>query len=349
MAGSFSIRNQFLDVVEWLDNKESRIVYKYQRSVSNNEMKVGSTLVVRESQVAIFIKNGQFADVFSPGSYELNTDSLPILSTLKAWKFGFKSPIISDLYFVNTKQFIDIKWGTKNPIPLRDKDFGIVRVRAFGTFSFKVVEPLVFLREIFGTNRSYDIDSINEFLKSIIITKFSDAVAETSVPVIDLATQYNELGKVIIDDVNEECKTFGVELQRFNVENISLPDHVEKLIDEKTGMNIVADDMDQYRQYQTVGALRDAAKNQQGVGLMGAGVGFGFTKMMNESMRETDISTKTVVKIKCLSCGTLCDEKAKFCPECGNSMLTKKKCPKCNSEYEGNPKFCPECGNKFEG
>ena len=185
------IKSQFIDVIEWSDTTTDTMVYCF--PVQNKEIKMGAQLTVRESQAAIFVNEGQVADVFGPGRYELSTQNMPVLTKLKSWKYGFDSPFKADVYFVNTKQFTDQKWGTSNPIMMRDREFGIIRLRAFGIFSFRVSEPVVFLKEIFGTNQVFDTDSITGQLKRSLISGISDLLGETNIAAIDLARFYEGL------------------------------------------------------------------------------------------------------------------------------------------------------------
>ena len=218
---------------------------------------------------------GQAADVFTPGRYTIEGGNTPILSKLGAWKYGFNSPIKSEVYFVNTKQFTDSKWGTANPIPLRDADFGIVRLRAFGAYSLRVSDPQIFVKEIAGTNGHFQVDDIDGQLKRAIVTEFSDALGELKIPALDLAAQYKELGDAIRGKINEDFKTYGLEVTKFYVENISLPEEVEAAMDKRASMGALGN-VDNYMKFQAADALRDAAQNEGGGAGLGAGLGAGF-------------------------------------------------------------------------
>ena len=186
------LKGELIDIIEWLDESTDTMVYRFERY--NNEIKNGAQLIVRESQTAVFVNEGQIADVFGPGRYELTTANLPILATLQGWKYGFNSPFKCEVYFVNTKRFTDLKWGTMNPIPLRDNDFGIVRVRAFGTYGMRIADPGTFLKEVSGTNWEFTTDQITNQLRNFIVSAFTETVAEQKIPVLDLAAQYSEMG-----------------------------------------------------------------------------------------------------------------------------------------------------------
>ncbi|MDQ3179555.1 MAG: SPFH domain-containing protein, partial [Acidobacteriota bacterium] len=224
--------NQFIEVIEWLDESKDTILYRF--PVAGQEIKNGAQLIVRESQAAVFVFEGQVADVFAPGKYTIDGGNTPILSKLGAWKFGFNSPFKSEVYFVNTKQFTDMKWGTANPIMLRDADFGIVRLRAFGAYSMRVADPQTFIKEVAGTNAHFQTEDIDTQLKRAIVTEFSDALGELKIAALDLAAQYKEIGEAIRAKINEDFRTYGLEVTKFYVENISLPPEVEEAMDKRS-------------------------------------------------------------------------------------------------------------------
>jgi membrane protease subunit (stomatin/prohibitin family) len=265
--------NQFIEVIEWLDNSGDTILYRF--PVYQQEIKNGAQLIVRESQAAVFVFEGQAADTFGPGRYTIDGGNTPILSKLGAWKHGFNSPMKSEVYFVNTKQFTDMKWGTSNPIMLRDNDFGIVRLRAFGGYSMRVADPQTFIKEVAGTNAHFQTEDIDEQLKRAIVTEFSDAIGEMKIPALDLAAQYKEVGDVIRGKINEDFRTYGLEVTKFYVENVSLPPEVEAAIDKRSSMGALGD-ANRYMQFQAADALRDAAQNEGGGAGLGAGLGAGF-------------------------------------------------------------------------
>src|ERR1700742_1147609 len=265
--------HQFIEVIEWLDNTGDTIVYRF--PVEGQEIKNGAQLIVRESQAAVFVTEGQVADVFSPGKYTIDGGNTPILSKLGAWKYGFNSPFKSEVYFVNTKQFTDMKWGTSNPIMLRDQDFGIVRLRAFGAYSLRIADPSGFIKEIAGTNAHFQTEDIDGQLKRAIVTEFTDALGELKIPALDLASQYKEMGEAIRGKINEEFRTWGLEVTKFFIENISVPPEVEAAMDKRASMGALGD-AQRYMQFQAADALRDAAQNEGGGAGLGAGLGAGF-------------------------------------------------------------------------
>lgn len=274
------LRNEFIDIIDWTDNTNDTIVYKFPRY--QNEIKMGAKLTVRESQQAVFLNEGKIADVYVPGMYTLSTQNMPILATLKGWKYGFDSPFKADVFFVSTKQFLNQKWGTKNPVMLRDPEFGPIRVRAFGSFNFKVIDAGKFLKEIAGTGNEFTTDEINEQLRNLAVTRGMDAIAESKIPVLDLTSNYDEVSKIITDKVRPEFNEIGLEVTKFLIENVSLPPEVEQALDKRSSMGIIGN-LGAYTQFQAANAMEEAAKNQNGGGMMGAGMGAGFGMgMMNQ-------------------------------------------------------------------
>jgi membrane protease subunit (stomatin/prohibitin family) len=267
------IRGEFIDIVEWLDSSQNTLVHRFERH--DNEIKYGAQLTVRESQKAVFVNEGKIADVFEPGMYKLETQNVPILSTLKGWKYGFNSPFKAETYFVSTKQFTDLKWGTKNPIMMRDKDFGMVRVRAFGNYAFRCSDPAKLIRQVAGTDGKFEIEEITNQLRDIILTRFSDYVAESKIPVLDLAMNYDEFSAALQEKLKPEFEEYGIEVTKYLIENISLPKAVEEAIDKRSSMGAVGD-LNAYTQFQTAQSLEAAAKNPGGTASAGIGMGMGF-------------------------------------------------------------------------
>ena len=274
------LRNELIDIIEWLDDSRDTMVWRYPRS--DNEIKYGAKLIVREGQAAAFVNEGALADVFlQPGTYTLQTQNLPILAKLKGWKYGFESPFKSEVYFVSTRTFTDRKWGTKNPIMLRDPEFGPVRLRAFGSFAIKVSDVPAMLRNVVGTDSRFTIDEIGEQLRDLLVARFADALGESKIPVLDMAANQDDLGKVLIGRLQPDFDVFGLKLVNLVVENISLPAEVEQALDTRTKMGVIGD-LSRYTQFQAAEAMRDAAKNPGGIA--GAGVGFGAGMAMANQM-----------------------------------------------------------------
>ena len=267
------IRAEFIDIVEWLDESRDTMVYRFQRH--QNEIKIGAKLVVRETQNAIFVNEGKLADIFTPGTYTLTTQNMPVLSTLMGWKYGFNSPFKAEVYFVNLRRFVDLKWGTSNPILMRDAEFGPMRLRAYGTYTVRVVNPETFLREIVGTDPLFQTEEISNQLRNMIVSRFADLLGESGIPLLDLASNYDELGRFATERLYREFNQYGLDLSKFLVENISLPPQVEKALDRRSEMGVVGD-LSRFTQYQAAAALETAAANPAGGGGEGIGLGMGF-------------------------------------------------------------------------
>ncbi|PID23538.1 SPFH domain-containing protein [Sporosarcina sp. P7] len=376
--GFFNLfKNQFIEVIEWQAQDANTLVYQF--PVHNNEIKMGAELTVRESQVAVFVNEGEIADVFGPGRHILYTQNMPILTKLKSWKYGFDSPFKAEVYFINTKQFINQKWGTSNPIMMRDPDFGMIRLRGYGIYSYRVSDPTVFLRELFGTNSSYDTNSVEGHLKKMIISGLSDLFAESQIPALDLSMHYDELSEKGKEKMMSRFAAFGFEITSLYIENLSLPKEVEEAMDKRTSMGVLGN-MQQYQQYQAAEAMRDAAQNEggmagAGVG-MGAGMGMGqvMASAMNQNQQQqpqAQVATKSCPhcqatinadakfcgqcgksvetdKVPCVKCETMIPKDAKFCSHCGTSQVTEKKCPACSHANLPGAKFCAECGETLD-
>lgn len=277
------IKDQFIDVIEYIDEEGKTIVKKYERPYSgNNEIKTGAKVIVRPSQAAVFFKQGQFADILKEGQHKLTTNNLPILSTLMAFPHLFNSPIKADLYFINLKQFIGNKWETKNPLIIRDKELKIVRVKALGAFAFKIVDVEKFVREVLGTQGKIETSDIVNYLDSYLVETFSTVLGEINIPIIDLARQYSKLADLIQLKANIKAKEMGIEFSEVIIESIILPEEVEKLIDEQAGIGMASQDMDEFIQYQSARAIRDAASQSSGVAGLGASIAIG--KQIVETM-----------------------------------------------------------------
>ncbi|MCU0396803.1 MAG: SPFH domain-containing protein [Cyclobacteriaceae bacterium] len=267
------IKNELIDIIEWTDDSANTMVWRFPRH--QNEIKNGAQLTVRESQVAVFVNEGQIADVYQPGRVKLETQNMPVLTTIMGWKYGFNSPFKVEVYFVNTKNFTDNKWGTKNPIMLRDPEFGPIRIRAFGTYAVKVVDAGKFIKEIAGTQAHFTVEEVSEQLRNLIVTRFTDAVGESKIPILDLAANYDELSKFISGKINPEFGEYGLEVTKFLVENISLPPEVETALDKRSSMGILGN-LNQYAQFQAANAMEQAAKNPGSDASAGMGMGMGF-------------------------------------------------------------------------
>lgn len=353
--GFFS-KNLTLKVVDWEDNTQNTLVYKY--PMDGRKIFFGSKLTVRESQNAVFLNRGEVADVFTPGMYTLKSSNLPILSNILGLPYGFKSPFFADVYFVSTKQFTNQKWGTTSPITLRDKDFGTIRIRAYGSYAFKVTDPAKFLRELFGTNSTFITEDITTYLRSMLISCISDTIAESKIGALDLACNLMEFNKQVKENAKEHFSSLGLTLTNCIIENISFPESVEKAIDTRTSMGILDDTMDTYIKLKSADAIGDLAKNpgMNGLGMqLGTSVAVG--QMMKDQLDDALNSNKSTASPTpdqttkaCPKCGVMNKQSAKFCFECGEKLpaKTEKFCPECGTKVSARTKFCPECGTKIK-
>lgn len=274
------LSGQFIDVIHWTDDSRDTMVWRFERE--GHEIKYGAKLTVREGQAAVFVHEGQLADVFSPGLYMLETNNMPVLTTLNSWDHGFKSPFKSEVYFVNTTRFNDLKWGTKNPIMTRDPEFGPTRLRAFGTYSVRVSDPARFLIEIVGTDGEFTMDEISFQIRNIIVQEFSRVIASSGIPVLDMAANTADLGKLVAAAISGTLAEYGLEIPELYIENISLPPAVEDALDKRTSAG-VAGDLGRFTQYSAAEAMTEAARNPAGGGMaagMGAGMGLAMAQQM---------------------------------------------------------------------
>jgi len=278
---------QFIDVIEWTDDSHDTMVYRFNRQ--GNEIKYGAKLIVRESQVAVFVNEGEIADVLGPGIYELETKNLPILTNLQHWDHGFNSPFKAEVYFLNTKRFTDLKWGTKNPIMVRDPEFAMVRLRAYGTYEIRIDDPVTFLKEIVGTDGHFTTDEIEAQLTNLIVSKLATVLGEDDTPVLDMARNYERFGSYITEHIAPYFKEYGLELTKMLIENISLPDEVEKAIDARSSREITGD-LDANLKYQTGNALGNASGGSMG-DMIGMGAGIAMGQQMAQSMNASTTGT----------------------------------------------------------
>ncbi len=345
-----AIKKQFINVIEWNEQNSDRIIYKF--PVAGNEIKMGAVLTVRPSQVAIFLNEGTIADIFQEGRYELSTQNMPVMTTLESWKYGFNSPFKADIYYLNMKNFIDQKWGTTNPIMLRDADFGIVRLRGFGTFSYRVSDPVKFLTNALGSDMSASTEDFTPQFKRQAVSALSDLIAESKVAALDLAMHYDEMGASLKEKMRDKFDYMGLTITDFTIENLSLPPEVEAAMDKRSSMGALGD-LNRYTQFQAAEAIRDAAANPGGAAgdMAGLGVGLGMGQMMSQAMQQgfqqQPQPTAQAAGVPCPKCGQANPAGSKFCAGCGNALQTgaaTKPCIQCSKPVALDAKFCPECG-----
>lgn len=272
------LMGEFVDVIDWTDDSNDTMVYRFERH--GNEIKYGAKLTVRESQVAVFVNEGQIADVLGPGLYQLETQNLPILSTLQHWDHGFSSPFKAEVYFFNTRQFVNLKWGTRNPIMARDPEFGGVRLRAFGTYAVRIADAKQFIQEIMGTDGHFTVDEISDQLRNLIVSRFSTVVAQSNIPVLDMAANYEQMSEYVTQKIAPEFDKYGIELTQVLIENISLPNEVEEALDKRTSMGMIGN-LDKYLQFQAAESLGNGSGNSG----MDMGMGFAMANKMADSLQ----------------------------------------------------------------
>ena len=319
------ITKQFIDVIEWVEPEEGILAYRY--PMQDREIQNGGKLTVRDSQAAIFVNEGKVADIFGPGLYTLTTATLPILTYLRNWDKAFKSPFKSDVYFFSARIQTDQHWGTQNPISIRDKEFGAIRLRGFGIYSYHLSDAKSFYSKISGTRDLYRVADLEGQLRNTIIAKMTDAFAGSQVPFLDMAANQGALAEKISETLKPAFTEYGLTLDTLVVENLSLPDELQKVLDQRISMNMLGD-MGKYTQYQVAQSIPIAAANEGG-GAVGIGAGLGAGVAMGQAMMEA-VKKSTSAPSGGAAPGTPAAE-TKFCSECGKPI------PR-------SAKFCPECG-----
>jgi membrane protease subunit (stomatin/prohibitin family) len=352
------VKKQFLDIIEWEDNTQDTLVYKF--PMRDNEIQNNAKLVIRPGQCAIFLDEGRIADVFTePETYTLNTQTLPVLTNLKNWAYGFKSPFKSDVYFVNIKQFMDQKWGTPAPILIPDPKFEQVEIRAFGNFSFRISDPRQFLTTVTSTNRVYTADQIREQLKSFILSNFAPIVVKQKVTVAQLVENYHIIDEAVMESVKEKFSNLGLEITSFNILNISLQEEYQEMLRKRSAVNI-AGGMQNYAQIETLDAMKESVKNPGMNGAaqagMGLGMGMGMAGMFSQNMqgafnnpsspRQDQGGNAASGQIECGNCKAKIPSDSAFCGKCGTKVQALF-CSKCGNKAESGAAFCSKCGNKL--
>lgn len=355
-----------LSVIEFFDNSGQQIVHRWPETGST-DIKWGSQLIVQESQSAVFFRDGKALDTFGPGRYALSTQNLPLISNLFGIPFGGTSPFQAEVYFVATKVFTNLHWGTAEPILFRDTEFSMVRLRAFGVFSVRVTDPQLFVNKIVGTQGVYEQAALQDFFRNIIVSRLNNLLGDTMKTVLDLPKHYDALDAGAKARVKDDFAQYGVELVDFLINSITPPEDVQKVIDERTGMGVVGN-MGQYMQFKAAKAMEEAAANPGGAagataGLgVGAGIGFMMPGMINQAMQQQQQqqqqssapaagsqagASAPAATVACPNCQAQIPADVKFCPECGKAVPHTGACPNCHAQVAAGTKFCPECGTKL--
>jgi len=344
-----ALRTEFIDIIEWREQDAGVLVHRFERH--DHEIKMGAQLVVRPGQRAVFVNEGKIADAFENGTYKLETKNLPILATLKGWKYGFDSPFKAEVYFINATELLDRKWGTPSPVMMRDADFGAVRLRARGNYAYKVGETEEMVSRFVGARHEFRADDMEGQLRTRIISSLSDALGELKIPALDVVTQYDEISAAMKEKLGDVFAGLGLELLSFTLENVSVPEEVQKAIDERSSMGAVGD-LGKYAKYQAANAMRDAANNEGGTagGMMGMMVGGQLAGGVGNVLAPQPppagaAAAPAAPQVACPKCGQAVPAGSKFCSVCGASMVPEgAKCPKCEATVPADAKFCPECG-----
>ena len=357
------VKKQFIDIIQWTEDGDDVLAWRF--PMRDMEIQQGAQLTVRETQSALFVHQGKPADLFGPGQHTIKTQNIPLLTDLANWDKLFESPFKSDVYFFSTRLRLNQKWGTSNPITMRDREFGAVRLRAFGIYTFRIAAPHVFYQKVSGSRDTYTIGDIEGQLRNSVVAVLTDHFAESSIPFLDMAANQVELGAAVADKLRPMFADLGLALEGFQVQNVSLPEELQKRLDERIGMGLVGD-MGRYTQFQTAQSIPVAAANEGGVAGAGAGLGAGIAmgQAMGQAMSQAAGGqprrrragagrrrrTRGAGAARagrpaagaCVRCAKPVPPGARFCPECGAAQALT--CPRCNTRLDKPSKFCPECG-----
>jgi membrane protease subunit (stomatin/prohibitin family) len=346
-----------MEVIEWFDPDGRQLVHRIPEAGSA-DFKMGAQLLVRESQAAVFFRDGKGLDVFGPGRHTLSTLNLPILTKLLSLPWGFTSPFRAEVYFVTLKVFTDLKWGTKEPVAFKDKELGLVRLRAFGIFTTRVTQPLLFINSLVGTQGAYTSDRVEGYLREVIVSRLNDFLGEHVETIFQLPRQYDEIGVAVKTRLQDDFRRYGLELIDFFISAITPPPEVQRMIDERSGMAAVGN-LDDFMKFKAAKALGDAAAGigaaggQAGAGLgvgLGAGLGFMLPGMIYRTLRPEDADPQRIQArgaVNCPECYAEVPLTARFCFSCGHQLVVANKCPDCGKNVTAQAKFCPACGRNL--
>lgn len=352
--------SQFLEVIEWLDETGMEIVHRVPEDGSG-ETKLGAQLIVRDSQAAIFFKSGRGLDVFGPGRHTLSTANLPILTKVLSLPWGFTSPFRAEVVFVNRKVFTNLRWGTRDPVAFKDRELGLVRLRAFGAFTMKVTEPLLFVNSLVGTQGVFSTEDVEDYLREVIVSRFNDYLGESVDSLVELPRRYDEMGAAVRERLEADFGKYGITLGDFLIGSITPPEDVQRRIDERSGMAAVGN-LDDYLKFRAAGALGDGTNGGGGGGGtpgngnggaggameigLGAGLGMMLPGMVLRSLRGEPITSDAMLKdgLHCPECHAAVAADGRFCARCGHQMVVARKCPRCAKNVTALANFCSSCG-----
>lgn len=340
----------FMEILEWLDPTGEEMIYRIPQQGSA-DFKLGAQLIVRDSQMAMFFKDGHACDSFTTGRHTLSTLNIPILTRLLSLPWGFESPFRAEVYFINLKTFTNLKWGTRHPVTFRDSKLGLIRLRGHGAFTMRISQPMLFLNSIVGRQARYTTDEIQGYLRDVIIARMNDMLGERLDSILELPNQYDELASEFKSRVANEFDKYGLELVDFYIASITPPEEVSKLIDQRSGMEAIGD-VDRYVKFEMArGMGSSGAAGSTGATLgMAAGVGVMMPAMMSKvfSPDQQELRTQPIATVTCPKCHTDTPEQSRYCYRCGHAMITQNACPGCQKELPSEAKFCLHCGIKLD-
>ena len=333
----------FLELIEWFDETGRELVHRIPEKGSG-EIKYGAQLVVRESQAGVFFYNGRAYDAFGPGRHTLETLNIPILTKVLSLPWGFTSPLRAEVYMVNLKNFIDLKWGTRDPVAFKDSELGLIRLRAYGVFNFKVVQPVLFINSLVGTQGIYTTEEIEEYLSRVIVSRLNDHLGQHLDTLLKLPSRYEELSQGLQQRLEEDFSHFGLSLTNLYIVSITPPEEVQKAIDDQSRLSVLKD-LNGLVKMKAAMAMEKAAQSQgeSGAG-MGMGLGFMMPALFADQIRKGEKESGDIPVRSCPECQHSISGESRFCPACGHQIVVFDQCPECGKNLTPKSKFCPQCG-----